>query len=299
MDFRQLEVFTAVVELNSFSRASEKLYLSQPTVSAHVLSLEKELGVPLIIRTTREIYPSEHGQKLYEYAIQLLKMREEAVEQVGAKTKARQGVIDIAASTIPAKHILPELISGFRQRHPAITFNIIPCDSSRVCDMLTEGKAKIGFGGAVINSELCRHYAIAKDKLVMITPDNDHYRNLENDKNSFAALMKEPFIMRPSGSGTRHEFEQYLLHINYHEQLDIAAEMEDTEAIKNSVEAGMGISVISARAAQDAARFGRLKVFPLPGGGERDLYLIRRKKDRLAERERLFCTYVLENASEI
>ena len=299
MDFRQLEVFAAVVELSSFSRAGNKLYLSQPTVSAHITALEKELGVPLIIRSTREIYPSEAGKKLYDYTVRLLRLREEAIEQVGFDGQPQHGVIDIAASTIPAKHLLPSLISGFHDIYPGITFNIIPCDSSQVCDVLAEGKAKIGFGGAIINSDQCRHYPIAKDQLVLITPVAEHFRDLLKKKDAFAALMKEPFIMRPIGSGTRYEFEQYLNRRNYRGQLDIVAEMEDTEAIKNSVEAGMGIAAISERAAEDAVRFGRLLSFPLPEGGERDLYLIRRKKDRLAERERLFCAYILDNVGKL
>ena len=92
MDFRQLEVFVAVVDLSSFSKAGEKLYLSQPTVSAHIIALEKELDVPLIIRNTREIYPSEEGQKLYDYAIRLLRLRDEALEQICAHGQTLHGV---------------------------------------------------------------------------------------------------------------------------------------------------------------------------------------------------------------
>ena len=299
MDFRQLEVFVAVVDLSSFSKAGEKLYLSQPTVSAHIIALEKELDVPLIIRNTREIYPSEEGQKLYDYAIRLLRLRDEALEQICAHGQTLHGVIDIAASTIPAKHLLPGLISGFRESNPGITFNIIPCDSSRVGNMLAEGKAKIGFSGAVINSELCRHYPIAKDQLVLITPNNQRFQQIISGKDAFDKQMKEPFIMRPVGSGTRYEFEQYLQQRKYNEPINIAAEMADTEAIKNSVEAGMGVAVISERAAEDAVRFGLLLSYPLPEGGERSLYLINRKKDRLSERERIFCSYVLSHANKL
>ena len=108
MDFRQLEVFAAVIELSSFSRAGERLYLSQPTVSAHVSSLEKELGVPLIIRNTREIYPSEAGQKLYDYAVKLLRLRDEF------RTKARDESLQLLMTDQGEK---PTLID--RIIHPA------------------------------------------------------------------------------------------------------------------------------------------------------------------------------------
>jgi|WetSurMetagenome_2_1015567.scaffolds.fasta_scaffold90663_3 LysR family transcriptional regulator, transcriptional activator of the cysJI operon len=299
MDFRQLEVFMAVVELSSFSHAGEKLYLSQPTVSAHISALEKELQVPLVIRSTREVYASEAGERLYEYAARLLRLREEAVEEISGRGALQQGTINIAASTIPAKHLLPELISGFLREHQGLRFNIIPCDSSMVSSILISGEAKIGMSGAVIGSELCRHYPIARDKLVLIAPDNEHFARLAEDESPFEALLGEPFIMRPTGSGTRYEFEQYLNRSGYTRPLHVVAEMADTEAIKNSVAAGLGISVISERAASDAAQRGLLRIFPLPGGGERTLYLLRRKKDRLSERERMFCAYVLSRVEKI
>ncbi len=293
MDFRQLEVFMAVVELSSFSRAGEKLYLSQPTVSAHINALEKELSTTLLIRNTREVYASEAGKLLYQYAAKILALHDEAIDAVGTKEELHRGVINIAASTIPEKYILPAMIAGFRKEYPAISFNIIPCDSARVCDMLSDGKAKIGFGGAKINAESFQHYPVATDKLVLITPDNDHFRQLATDSDLFDKLFKEPFICRPPGSGTRYEFEQYLSRRQHKGTLNIVAEMSDTEAIKNSVAEGMGVAVVSERAAEDAFQLGKICVFPLPGDNERYLYLIRRKKDRLVERERLFYGYVL------
>ncbi|NLF80128.1 MAG: LysR family transcriptional regulator [Clostridia bacterium] len=304
MDFRQLEVFMAVVELSSFSRAGEKLFLSQPTVSSHISALEKELQTPLLIRSTREVYPSEAGQRLYEYATRLLRLREEAVEAVSGKDALKQGMINVAASTIPAKHLLPELISGFLREHQGMRFNIIPCDSSMVNQALISGEAKIGISGTMIGSELCRHYPIARDKLVLITPDQERFAQIALQEDYFSALIKEPFIMRPTGSGTRYEFEQYLSRRGFHSPIHIVAEMADTEAIKNSVAAGLGISVISERAAAEAAQLGLLRIFPLPydletpGGGERFLYLLRRKKDRLSERERMFFAYVLSRAEK-
>lgn len=299
MDFRQLEVYVAVVELCSFSRAAEKLYLSQPTISAHVSALEKELAVRLLIRNTREVYPSEAGRRLYEYAVKLLRLRDETIEEISSPGEQQRGIINIAASTIPAKHVLPTLISGFRKAHPGIVFNIIPCDSALVYRSLASGEAKVGFSGAAINSEFCRHYPIARDKLVLITQNNPRFAQMAEDGVSFDDLLQEPFILRPAGSGTRYEFEQYLSRRGFKGQLHIVAEMADTEAIKNSVAAGIGVSVISERSAMESARFGLVRIFSLPDGGERLLYLIRRKKDRLAERERAFCDYVLARAEKI
>lgn len=296
MEFRQLEVFIAVVELSSFSKAGEKLYLSQPTVSAHISSLEKELGVPLLIRNTREVYTSEAGQKLYDYACRLIRLRDEALEAVNAHTASDEGIITIAASTIPAKHILPSLISAFCREHPAISFNIIPCDSATVYEELKKGAVKIGFSGTASNTDSYRHSPIATDKMVIITPNNEHFQQIAAQNNPLPQLLKEPFICRSSSSGTRQEFEKYLAEHNFSDKLNIIAEMHDTEAIKNSVAQGLGISAISERAAADMIRFNLLRAFPLPDGGERLLYIIRSKKDHLIERERLFYNFVLKNS---
>lgn len=293
MDFRQLEVFMAVVELSSFSRAGEKLYLSQPTVSAHINSLEKELNTALLIRNTREVYASEAGQLLYSYAAKMLNLRDEAIEAVGDRRGLEKGTINIAASSIPANYLLPTIISGFRREFPNISFNIIPCDSARVCETISEGHAKLGIGGAKMNKDSFHHYAISTDKLVLISPDNDYFRAKKQSEETFSELLREPFICRPQGSGTRYEFEQYLARQGYKTALNVVAEMADTEAIKNSVAQGMGVAVISERAAAEAERFGQLRVFPLPGDSERYLYLVRRKRDRLSERERVFYGYVL------
>ncbi len=296
MDFRQLEVFIAVVELSSFSKAGEQLYLSQPTVSAHISALEKELAVPLLIRNTREVYTSEAGQQLYDYACRLIRLRDEAIEAVSNKAEQEKGIISIAASTIPTKYILPSLISAFCRNHPSISFNIIPCDSSTVYTAIEKGEVKIGFGGTAVNMDLYRHYPIATDKLVIITPNNEHFQSIAQLSNPLNELLKEPFICRASGSGTRHEFERYLAEHHFNSKLNVVAEMHDTEGIKNSVVQGLGIAAISERAAEDMVRFKLLKEFTLPNGGERFLYLIRQKKDRLNERERLFCNFVLEHA---
>ena len=121
MELKQLESFAAVVECESFTRAAEKLFISQPTVSAHVRALEEELHSQLIIRTTKSIQVTPRGRELYECACGMLTLRNRLTERWA---KQEEQVVHLGASTIPSAYILPELLPAYRRRQPEIRFDI-------------------------------------------------------------------------------------------------------------------------------------------------------------------------------
>ena len=102
MNFVQIEAFVAVIRYRSFSKAAEAIYLSQPTISSHIRSLENELGVQLLIRSTKEIYPSAAGRIFYGYASEMISMRDKAVSEVKSYSTKIQGSLEIAASSVPS-----------------------------------------------------------------------------------------------------------------------------------------------------------------------------------------------------
>ena len=106
MEFKQLEAFVAVVDYGSFSEAARKLYLTQPTISAHVRSLEEELHTKLIIRTTKKTTITTKGYQLYDSAVRMLEIRNNLLENF---TGVQKHMIDLAASTIPSSYLLPEI----------------------------------------------------------------------------------------------------------------------------------------------------------------------------------------------
>lgn len=132
MDFKQLEAFSAVVSLGSFSRAGERLFLTQPTISAHIRSLERELGVQLVVRTTKEVYPSEEGKRLYAYAQKLLRLRDDAIAAVTSSAPPVGGIVTVAASSIPAQYVLPGAAAAFGRTHPDAAVRSLRCDSAAV-----------------------------------------------------------------------------------------------------------------------------------------------------------------------
>ena len=110
MEFKQLEAFVAVVDYGSFSEAARRLYLTQPTISAHISSLEKELNARFFVRNTKEVKLSDDGKELYRYARQMIDLQKKIEERFETGKSESKHLITIAASTIQAQYLLPEIL---------------------------------------------------------------------------------------------------------------------------------------------------------------------------------------------
>ena len=134
MDFRQLEAYITVYELKNFSKAAEKMFLSQPSVSAYINALEKELQTQLIFRSTKEFQPTKAGMLFYQYARDILSLRDNSLHSIRNITDSNTGNIDILASSVPSQYILPELLGDFHKLYPNVTFNLTQADSMKVIE---------------------------------------------------------------------------------------------------------------------------------------------------------------------
>ena len=155
MDFKQISAFVNVVKYKSFSRAADAAFLTQPTISAHVISLEKELGVILINRNRGEAILTEEGKKLYSYAVDLINTRDEALREV--KKEVREdvaGVLSMQVSSVIGESWLPGHLIGFREEHPFVRFFIDQSDSDIVESNLLAGQGDLGFLGKKPNAAL-------------------------------------------------------------------------------------------------------------------------------------------------
>lgn len=293
MDFRQLETLTAVIETGGFSRAAALLYLTQPTITAHINSLEQELGQQLLIRSTKGVQPTEAGRRCYDYAKRTLADRERLLAELGG-LEENIPHISIVSSTVPAQYLLPELMASYRQRNPKVSFQLSLCDSAEVSQRLSEHRADIGFCGAAISGSDCRAYALTSDDLVVITPVSRPYQELSCASFPLELLLTQPMICREAGSGTRLEFERWLRQQDEKAQLNVVAEMADPQAVKNAVSAGLGLAVLSSRAAADYVALGKVLAFPLDNQARRYLYLLRRKKTNFLGATADFFDFVLQ-----
>ena len=293
MELKNLRTFQAVVDQGSFSRAAKSLYLTQPTVSTHIATLERKLGIKLLVRTTKEIYPSDAGNLLYGYAKEILRLRSGAVQALHAFSHEMQGAVTVAASTIPGQYFLPKLIQGFRADYPDVSFSLQVMDSTEVAGQVAARKAEIGFTGAVINLPKCVYQPLAEDRLVVITPNPPKYRVYQSTGFPTRQLTKEPFISREPGSGTRLETESFLREMGVDvKDIRVAVEVRSTESIKQMVSEGLGIAVISQSACEDYCQFKKLLAFNFDSVKlRRKLYLVRHKNSILSPVAQAFYDY--------
>ncbi len=297
MNLKQLEAFVQVAEGGSFSKAARELFLTQPTISAHVSSLEKELNVRLFIRNTKEVNLSEDGKDLYKYAKQMVELEKKIEARFGKKDEDEKQCITIAASTIPAQYLLPGILLKFRERYPDEQLKIMETDSTEVITQIVEHMADIGFTGTVLEKKHCKYIPFYKDELAIITPNTERYRKLkETGREDVEWLKEEHLILREEGSGTRKEAEKQLRAAGIDlMSMDIIASIGNQETIKKSVKQGVGITILSRLTAVDEVEEGRLLTFPIPKADEgRDINLVYNKNYQLSHSAERFIKVVKE-----
>ncbi|CQR71138.1 HTH-type transcriptional regulator CysL [Sporomusa ovata DSM 2662] len=296
MEMKQLEAFVAVVQHNSFSKAADMIYLSQPTISAHISSLEDELGAQLLIRSTKAVYPTQTGKDLFHRAKNILALRDEAISSVNGVDQELSGEISILASTVPAQFLLPEIITAFQKQYPHIVFHVHQADSLQVVEGLLGYRYDFGIVGTSVNSRRLITVPFYRDTLVMIVPQSMIVNKEEIYRDLPAFLRQQPFVMRGDGSGTRMEMEQLLHKQGISVQnLNIVAYFQDTQSILSAVSQGMGVSFVSKVAATVYEKIGQIKVYDLEQQAfARQLHLVFKKELVLSPVQKLFVTY-LEN----
>ncbi|MHC1747115.1 MAG: selenium metabolism-associated LysR family transcriptional regulator [Cellulosilyticaceae bacterium] len=294
MDLRQLEAFVYVTEEKSFSKAAELLFLTQPTISTHIQLLEKELNTQLIVRTAKDIHPSEDGKKLYTYAREMLNLRNRVLEEFNQEPFGHSSDIRLAASTVPAQYILPEVLPAFRTVYPKSSFYMLQDDSHGVIEKILAHSVEFGLVGTAEDKQNCYYEPFFEDALVIVTPNTPKYQKMKAENCPLETLLKEPIILREAGSGTKKEAERFLAKIKFDSaDLNIVAQMNDQEAIKKAVSNGLGISIMSKKAVQDFEGFGQVLIFDL---GEqtlyRKLYVAYSKNKRLSMGAQRFIKYI-------
>ena len=297
MNLKQLEAFVQVAEGGSFSKAAKKLYLTQPTISAHVAALEKELNVRLFVRNTKEVSLSEDGKDLYKYARQMVDLEKKIDERFGTREEGGKHCITIAASTIPAQYLLPKVLMRFNEKYPEEQLKIMETDSAKVVTQIVEHMVDVGFTGTVLEKKHCKYMPFYKDELVIITPNTEKYQKLKDHMtDDISWLLEEHVILREEGSGTRKEAEKQLKQAGVDlSDLDIIASIENQETIKKSVRQGMGISILSKLATADEAEAGYVLAFLIPKADKgRDINLVYNKNYQLSRSAERFIKVVKE-----
>jgi DNA-binding transcriptional LysR family regulator len=244
VDFPRLSVFRAVARHESFSRAADELYLSQPAVSKHIQRLEAELGVRLFQRLGSRAELTDAGRILLDYA-QRVSVQTEEVRHVLAELEGLEcGHLRVGASTTTGLYLLPEVLARFQKKYPGVEAALTIANSADIVRRVLSGEVELGFVGAPAEVPGLQARPFAEDQIVLIVPAG--HQLLRQGVFSKETLAEETLIVRETGSSTRQIVETHLAELAV--KPGRVMEMSGCEAVKRVVAAGLGVAFISRRA---------------------------------------------------
>lgn len=264
-DLRQLEIFRKVVDLKSFSKAADAVFLAQASVSERISTLENMVGTRLLDRLGREVVPTRAGELLYKHAVLLLDMKRTAALEMADFLGLRRGEIRLGGSTIPGEYILPTVIGRFCREYPSLWVTLTVGDTVSIENRVLTGDLELGVVGSKSAHKHLIQHELWKDELVVTLPAR--HRWADKGEIPAEALCEEPFIFREPGSGTFKILDNYLKSAGSTglSALKPVACFGTSTAIKEGIKGGLGVSVLSSRAIDTELATGILKALRITG----------------------------------
>ncbi|MDO5016140.1 MAG: selenium metabolism-associated LysR family transcriptional regulator [Eubacteriales bacterium] len=277
---KQLEVFVAIVEAGSFTRAANRLYMAQSTISGHIQSLEKELGVTLFRRDSkRNIQLTEIGRRIYDNAVVIIDNCHALADEILID---KRNELIIGASTVPAACILPFLISGFSHYYPEARFTVRRGDSGEMHQLLAEHEIHLAFVGSNVKHHSFQYDKVANDAMVLITPAREPYLSYKKQGVYGREFLTHPLLFREAGSGSQKVIDDYLTKIGIEKnELNVVGRFENSQSIINMVGKGVGLAMISQMLVENTRPVDDILVFPL----EKDIHEVSRSYHMLSNKK--------------
>lgn len=264
IDFRHLETFCRVADLKSFSKAADDLFLTQPTVSGHILSLEQSLSLRLFDRTSREVRLTKAGEVFLKYASKILSLRKDLLNALSEFSQGIRGELSLGASTIPGEYLLPKLMGDFKREHPHFIISLKIGDTKEIVQYVLQDNVEFGIIGAKLNHPSLHFEKYEEDEIVVVAP-SDHPLTRKKKVN-LKDLLIEPWIIREEGSGTQVAVEKALRKKGKSlKEFNVVMEMGSTSSMKEGVKAKLGLAFLSRRAAEEEMGQGFLSRIEVEG----------------------------------
>jgi DNA-binding transcriptional LysR family regulator len=251
---RRLEAFLAVVEHAGFSRAAERLGVSQPTVSQLVRALEREVGADLLVRARGAVRPTAAGRALVPFASQLLATVEEAAEAIGRADRDARRHLAVAAGEALATHVLPRAVAAIRERLPGLQVTLVVGDELRVVEALRSREVDAALLTDRSDTRDLTAHDYAAGRLVLVAAPGS--RLAEAGQASMADLAAETLVVRDAGTVNRREVDAMLARAEVRPRSRLVA--SSLEAVKRFVEAGLGVTIVPWIAVERELGEGRL-----------------------------------------
>lgn len=293
LTLRQLEVFEAVAHHLSYSRASETLHLTQPAVSIQIKQLEEAVGIPLFEQLGKKIYLTEAGEELRRYSRNIVQQLAEAETVFEEMKGMRRGKLAISVAST-AGYFMPFVLAQFSKRFPEVAITLNVSNREVLLQELAQNAMDFAIMGRPPDGLGLDFTSFLDNPLVVIAPP-DH--PLAKEQNiPLTRIQQETFIAREQGSGTRSATERFFAEKGI--RLTTGTEMSKNESIKQAVQAGMGLSILSLNTVMlelEAKRLAVLDVeaFPI----QRHWYLVHRTGKRLPGVAQVFKEFMLNEAA--
>ena len=208
IDFRHLETFCRIAGSKSFSKAADDLFLTQPTVSGHILALEQSLSLRLFDRTSRGVRLTKAGEIFLKYASKILSFRKDLLNALSEFSEGIRGDLSLGARTKPGEYLLPRLMGDFKKEHPHLTISLKIADTKEIVQYVLQDSVEYGVIGAKLNHPSLHYEKYEEDEIIAVAP-SDHPLTRKKGVN-LEELLTEPWIIREEGSGTQIALETAL-----------------------------------------------------------------------------------------
>ena len=293
LTLRQLKVFESVARHLNYTRAAEELFLTQPAVSMQVKQLEQQLGVALFEQLGKRIHLTEAGREVHAYTRAIAQQLDELEAVLNRIKGLSGGRLRISVATT-ANYFIPTLLGTFSRRYPDVTVSLDVTNRETLLRQLSENTVDLVIMGQPPAELDVEAQVFMENPLVVVAPP-DHPLARQK-KISLARLQDETFLVRESGSGTRIAMERFFAERGM--RLKTGMEVGSNEAIKQSVQAGLGLGLLSHATLEQELKLKRLVVldvadFPI----ERHWYVVHRKGKRLSAAAEAFKQFMLEEAA--
>lgn len=240
MDLRQLEMFRAIVETGSFTKAGHRLHVSQSAISRQINLLEEELGVQVLMRSNKRVFLTEAGKTLLKHCYRVFRDIEEAVLEVSQNEQIGQGTLRVGGGMSVCTYLLPQILKRYKTLYPNISLTVTTGTSEPTIAKIRNNEIDVGVLSLPVDSHDLQVESVFREEMVVVTsPSHPLSRKRRITPTDIA---ETPLILFERGSNTRKLIDYF-----FEEQRltpEIIMEMENVEIIKPLVDIGLGITII-------------------------------------------------------
>lgn len=298
MDEFRLKVFVTAARTLSFSKCAELMHVSQPAVSRHIGEIEARYGMPLFSRGSSGVALTKAGQLFLSHAETLLSAYQKMDYDMDILGQAGRGSLSVGASTTIAMYLLPPVLASFMNISDGLDVSVLSGNSENVEQWLKDGKIDIGFVENASRKPWLHYERVMADELVLVAGTGGRYARTETV--SMQELCTMPLVLREKGSGTREIVEKALAaHGISVENLEVAIELNSTEAIKSFVRFSDAVAVVSVISIRHELSEGSLRIIDIDGLDMCREFAAAVRPGEFSGLNERFCNYVIRESSSV